>query len=68
MRRKRGFRRLRLAEWPLVGCFGKSLRPGCQYSIGMIAAPSSENAEGVFEAGREGLRFFPKNFQKGAKP
>jgi hypothetical protein len=35
---------------------------------GIIVAPSSENAEGVFEAGREGLHFFPMNFQEGAKP
>jgi len=68
MRRKRGFRRLRLAEWSLVGCFDKSLCPGCQYSSGIIGAPSSENAKGVFGAGCEGLHFFPMNFQKGAKP
>jgi hypothetical protein len=35
---------------------------------GIIAAPPSENAEGVFGAGREGLHFFPVNFQEGAKP
>lgn len=32
-----------------------------------MPAPSSE-AEGVFEAGCEGLHFFPVNFQEGAKP
>jgi len=68
MPRKRGFRQWRLAEWSLVGCFGKSLHPGCQYLSGIIAAPPSENAEGVFEAGCEGLHFFPVNFQEGAKP
>ena len=68
MRRKRGFRQLKLAEWSLVGCFDKSLNPGCQYLSGIIAAPPSENAEGVFGAGREGLHFFPVNFQEGAKP
>ena len=68
IRRKGGFRRLRLAEWSLVGCFGESLHPGCQYSSGIIAAPLSGNAEGLFEAGCEGLHFFPMNFQKGAKP
>ena len=67
MRRKRGFRRLKLAEWSLVGCFGKSHHPGCQCLGGIMPAPSSE-AEGVLEAGCEGLYFFPMNFQKGAKP
>ena len=66
MRRKRGSPQLRLAEWSLVGCFGKSLHPGCQ--SGIIGAPPCEKAEGVFEPGCEGLYFFPVNFQEGAEP
>ena len=68
IRRKSSFRQMRLGKRSLVGCFGKSLHPGCQYLSGIIAAPPSENAEGVFGAGREGLHFFPVNFQEGAKP
>jgi hypothetical protein len=68
MRRKRGFRQLRLPKWSLVSCFGKSLYAGCQYLSGIIVAPSSENGEAVLEAGCEGLGFFPVNFQQGAKP
>jgi hypothetical protein len=64
---KRCFRQLRLAERSLVGCIGKSYHSGCQYLSGILVAPSSENPEGAFEAGRE-LHFFRMNFQEGVKP